>query len=101
MLFRNYEKEVKKDGMVRHLNYVSANGRLVAIFEQTDGEIYPHYVYTDYPGSLRCITDDSGYLGNVEQNMSYDAWGNRRDPVTGIPYNELVGADLQSVPFSH
>jgi RHS repeat-associated protein len=53
----------------------------VAIYEQKTTGSAMHYVYTDYLGSLRCITDSSG---NVEQRLSFDAWGNRRDPITGV-----------------
>jgi RHS repeat-associated protein len=78
-----YEKEVKADGTVRHLNYINAPGGLVAIYEQTTSSSKIHYIYTDYLGSLRCITDASG---TVEQNLSFDAWGNRRNPLTGVNY---------------
>jgi hypothetical protein len=36
-------------------------------------------VHTDQLGSLNVITSESG---NIEQEMSFDAWGNRRDPNT-------------------
>ena len=38
-----------------------------------------HYVHTDHLGSLNVITSQSG---SIEQEMSFDAWGNRRDPNT-------------------
>jgi RHS repeat-associated protein len=78
--FGSYEKEIQVDGTERNLNYIYANGSLVAIYEQMPTGDAMHYVYTDYLGSLRCITDASG---NVEQKLGFDAWGNRRDPVGG------------------
>ena len=39
-----------------------------------------HYVYQDQLGSIRCITNASG---TIEEKLGFDAWGNRRDPVTG------------------
>jgi RHS repeat-associated protein len=81
--FDNYEKEVNGDGSLkRHLNYIYAPTGLMAIYEQTPSDAKMHYIYTDYLGSLRCITDANG---NIEQQLSYDAWGKRRDATTGLP----------------
>jgi RHS repeat-associated protein len=88
--FDTYEKEVKADNSVRHLNYIYAPGGLVAIYEQKTSGDAMHYIYTDYLGSIRCVTDGSG---NTEQRLSYDAWGNRRDPLTLVLYTS-VPADL-------
>ena len=38
-----------------------------------------HYILKDHLGSWTTITDAEG---NVEQELSYDAWGNLRDPDT-------------------
>lgn len=38
-----------------------------------------HYIYKDHLGSWTTITD---HEGNIEQEQSYDAWGNTRDPYT-------------------
>ena len=38
-----------------------------------------HYVHTDHLGSLNVLTNESGA---IEQKLSFDAWGNRRDPAT-------------------
>ena len=46
-----------------------------------------HYVHTDHLGSLNVITNAGGA---IEQELSYDAWGNRRDPATWV--------NLTSVP---
>jgi RHS repeat-associated protein len=76
-----YEKEVQANGAVRHLNYVYTPSGLTAIDVQKTGRDTMYYVYSDYLGSLRCITDSSH---NIKQRLGYDAWGNRRDPITGI-----------------
>lgn len=76
-----YEKEIMADGSTRHLNYIYAGGQLIAIFEQKSGGDKMHYVYTDYLGSLRCITNGDGSI--IEQRLSYDAWGNRRNYYDG------------------
>lgn len=46
-------------------------------------------MYTDYLGSLRCITNSSG---TIEESLGFDAWGNRRNPVTGIKYTTFAGS---------
>ncbi len=78
--FDAYEKEELSDGTEKELNYIYAYGKLVAIYEgnSTSGDM--HYVYTDYLGSIRCITDATG---TIEEKLSFDAWGNRRDYDTG------------------
>ena len=43
------------------------------------GFTYRHYILKDHLGSWTTITDAEGI---VEQELSYDAWGNLRDPET-------------------
>jgi len=81
--FKDYEKEVSATGAIRHLNYIYAGGSLVGIYEQKSPANAMHYIYTDHLGSIRCITNSAGV---VEQGLSYDAWGNRRNPGTGEKY---------------
>jgi RHS repeat-associated protein len=89
--FDTYEKEIQTDGSIRNLNYIYAGGHMVAIYEQKASGNAMHYVYTDYLSSLRCMTDDAG---NVEQRLSFDAWGNRRNALTG---DKLTDAELAVV----
>lgn len=42
-----------------------------------------YYIYTDKLGSIRAVSNSSGIL---QQVLSYDAWGNRRDPQSGVNY---------------
>ena len=77
----NYEREIK-NGVTRELNYITANGQIVAIFEMTStGNRFMHYVFTDHLGSVNVIVNDGGA---IEQELSFDAWGNRRDPATWV-----------------
>jgi RHS repeat-associated protein len=69
------------DNTTRHLNYIYAVGSLIAICEQKNNTDIMHYVYSDYLGSLRCITSENSA---IEQRLSYDAWGSRRDYQTGL-----------------
>lgn len=43
-----------------------------------------HYLFRDYLGNVRLITDR---FGDVVQELSYDAWGRLRDPATHEIYN--------------
>lgn len=81
--FADYEKEVLSDNSERHLNYIYAGGSLVAIVEQVNSNEDLHYIYEDHLGSIRCITDDNG---TIEEALSFDPWGNRREPNTGDKY---------------
>jgi RHS repeat-associated protein len=92
-----FEKEVMADGTERNLSYIYANGTLVGINIQTAGTDSTFFVFVDRLGSLRCITDAEG---RVRQRLSFDAWGNRRNPITGekdttlLPSNGGVGGGL-------
>ena len=50
-----------------------------AVVEQQDGEETLHYILKDHQGNWTVIVDAEG---NIEQELSYDAWGNLRDPET-------------------
>lgn len=87
----NYEKEIRDGGLVRHINYIYAPTGLVAVYDQNPVGDSMYYVYTDYLGSLRCITNDEG---TVKQRLSFDAWGNRRDPLTGEQDTAIISGLL-------
>ena len=74
-----YELVTSTSGTTRKLCYIFADGKNVAIRE-TQGNlthfIYPHH---DHLGSVQAFTDENGTL---LQELSYDAWGCRRDPDT-------------------
>ncbi|WP_373829399.1 RHS repeat domain-containing protein, partial [Bacteroides heparinolyticus] len=72
----------------RSLTYLSGPLGVFAVYEQS-GPYYLdeesgwdaslHYVLKDHLGSWTTVTDKQG---NVEQRLSFDAWGNLRDPET-------------------
>jgi RHS repeat-associated protein len=74
-----YELVTFSSGTTRKLCYIFADGKNVAIRE-TQGNlthfIYPHH---DHLGSVQAFSDENGTL---LQELSYDAWGCRRDPDT-------------------
>ena len=49
------------------------------VVEKRGGEETLHYILKDNLGSWTAVTDSEG---NVEQRLSYDAWGSLRDPDT-------------------
>jgi len=71
-----YEKEIINGTTERNLYYISASNGLVAIYEKIGSNIAMHYVYKDNLGSYNVITDASG---SIEENLSFDAWGRRRN----------------------
>ena len=64
----------------RQRTYLSGPGGVFAVMERLNGgEDVLHYVLKDNLGSWTTIADRDG---NMEQRLSYDAWGNLRDPAT-------------------
>ena len=61
------------------LTYLSGPTGVFAVVEKQGEEESLHYILKDHLGSWTTITDAEG---NVEQELSYDAWGNLRDADT-------------------
>ena len=61
------------------------------------GFTYRHYILKDHLGSWTTITDAEG---NVEQELSFDAWGTLRDPETwhGFSQAEPIEARTSVIP---
>ena len=58
-----------------------STGVFAVVETNSDGKHYLHYILKDHLGSWTTITDSDGA---VEQELSYDAWDNLRDPNTWI-----------------
>ncbi len=80
-----YEKE--KDittGEIKETHYIFAGGGAIAIYTRSStGTVANRYLHKDHLGSMQCITDETG---KRIQELSYDAWGNRRDVDTWVVY---------------
>ena len=63
--------------------FVAGPYGVFAVVESRNGINETHYVLKDNLGSWTTITDGNG---TVEQRLSYDAWGNLRDPNTWANY---------------
>ena len=61
------------------LTYLSGPTGVFAVVEKQGEEESLHYILKDHLGSWTTITDAEG---NVEQELSFDAWGNLRDADT-------------------
>ena len=75
------------------ITYLVGPYGVFAVVERQDNEETVHYILKDHLGSWTTITDSEG---NVEQELSFDAWGNLRDPDTWTGYTvpELVEAPM-------
>lgn len=72
----NYEEE-QYDGKTRKLHYIYSPDGLVGIFVKNDNKDTMYYIHTDYQGTIMAISNQSGTL---VAELSYDAWGRRRNP---------------------
>ena len=79
-----YEKEIS-DGSIKELCYISTPAGTVAIKETQNNIDNWLFLTHDHLGSVHCIMNEEGRL---EQELSFDPYGNRRDPVTWKPYEE-------------
>lgn len=90
--FGDFERNINtENNVVTDLDYIFANGRLVALIKTVGSTKTSYGVLTDRQGSLRALYNGSGLV----QSFSYDAWGNRRNPSTGaaLTTSELVAAN--------
>ncbi len=77
---------VSIDGQQYAYTYLSGPTGLFGIHvKNPDGTSGLFYIHTDHLGSLHTITDENG---NLLQVLSFDAWGNRRNPATWSMFNE-------------
>jgi RHS repeat-associated protein len=77
---------VSIDGQQYAYTYLSGPAGLFGIHvQQPDGPSELFYIHTDHLGSLHTITDENG---DLLQELSFDAWGNRRNPATWTMFNE-------------
>lgn len=67
------------------INYINSPEGLVAIeITQPSGSIDWYWVFTDHLGSITSLVRESD---GQKFEMSFDAWGNRRDPATWNNYS--------------
>lgn len=72
----HYEKVVTDD-LTKEIHYISGGSGVVAVYNKlSNNQNYIEYWHKDHLGSLQVVTDD---MGVVQQELSYDAWGKRRN----------------------
>lgn len=91
-----YEKEVTPGNHIRQLHYIRGVDGLAAIFVRNDGLDTMYYIHKDHLGSINVITNQNGA---VVQNLSFDAWGRRRN-ATDWTYNNVPSTFLFSRGFT-
>lgn len=76
-----FEQKTYND-TVSNINYIFALGKAVAIVVQDANGIEDvKYIHHDHLGSIQAYSDE---LGKLYQELSFDAWGGRRDPDTWV-----------------
>lgn len=86
-LFEHYQK----NGNRQDINYIFVQDKAIAMVKQTStDETTTNYLHHDHLGSIQAYSDEKGKLS---QELSYDAWGCRRNPSTWLPYATIQNAD--------
>ena len=76
---------VTANGQQKTLTYLTSPYGVFAVVEKQGEDESLHFVLKDHLGSWTVITDENG---EVEQEVSFDAWGNLRNPETWTNYSE-------------
>ncbi|PKP47472.1 MAG: hypothetical protein CVT92_16905 [Bacteroidetes bacterium HGW-Bacteroidetes-1] len=75
---------ITENGQQRILTYLSGPEGVFALhIKNPNGSENIRYTHKDHLGSWNTITNESG---NLLQELSFDAWGNRRNPTTWRTY---------------
>ena len=85
-----YEVIYKTYESTRHLCYIFAAGKPVAIHETLGNVSTVRYLHHDHLGSIQAYSNEQGTL---VQELSYDAWGRRRNPTTWDYYAVIANAN--------
>ena len=92
--FDDFERNINTgNGAVTDLDYIFADGHLVALVRTSGGSKTSYGVLTDRLGSLMSLYNSGG----IVQKFSYDAWGNRRHSLTGVALSSAELADANSI----
>lgn len=87
-----YEKENSLFGQTEKLYLFGNCYDAPAVYEKGDTTGIVDYILRDYLGSITQIVSSTGYF---EEELSYDAWGNLRDPLTWEVYSPDSGRLMQ------
>ena len=84
-----FEQKEDSNGKVSHIDYIFALGKAVAMVTE-DSIFSVKFIHHDHLGSIQAYSDE---LGNLYQELSYDAWGLRRNPDTWAMYDVLTSSN--------
>ncbi|MFN5629672.1 MAG: RHS repeat domain-containing protein [Bacteroidota bacterium] len=92
LYYGDYEIEKTINEPQRNLHYIIAPTGIAAIIEKKENLNYPiiYNTFTDYLGSLTHIVES----GTLVDEISYDAWGRKRNPANIEEYEE----DMETQP---
>ena len=80
-----YEKE-EAGGTVKEIHYLNGGDGLFAIHTiENETTATTAYVLKDHLGSIHCLVNQSGA---VTEELSFDAWGRRRNPLNWEPLTQ-------------
>jgi len=78
---------ITENGQQKTLTYLSGPEGVFALHvKNPNGSENIRYIHKDHLGSWNTITDENG---NLLQELSYDAWGNRRNPATWVTHHTI------------
>jgi RHS repeat-associated protein len=85
-----FEQKVE-NGKISSTNYIFVFGKAVAILSQDANDIEDvKYIHHDHLGSIQAYSDE---LGKLYQELSYDAWGVRRNPDTWVVFDVVASSN--------
>ncbi|NPD44849.1 MULTISPECIES: RHS repeat domain-containing protein [unclassified Lentimicrobium] len=84
-----YEKEIT-NGIERELCYISTPAGTIAVKESKNNTDKWYFLTHDHLGSVHCILNEEG---NIEQELSFDPFGNRIDPLTWQAFEDGTEPD--------
>jgi len=92
-----YEKITDASG-TREVYYLSGpNGWFATYTIYADGHSETNYILKDHLGSVNYVLNEDG---TVKQELSFDAWGNRRNPSTWLPFTGTPPAAVTDRGFT-
>ena len=85
-----FEQKIESS-KISNTNYIFAFGKAIAIVSQVDnGKRDIKYLHHDHLGSIQAFSDE---LGKLYQELSYDAWGLRRNPDTWVVFDVVASSN--------
>ncbi len=86
-----YEEQYSGNGEIKKIHYIFADNGAIAIHEKSNKTSdVVRYLHKDHLGSIQAYSDESG---NKVAELSYDAWGRRRNPANWQYYTNLTDAN--------